>query len=85
MANICSNELIWTQDWSIGCLGVQLELHPNDPNSISEKKRTYVKHTILTEPRLLKDHILNISTHFKQCAVAAPPAEGAAYSPKPNI
>jgi hypothetical protein len=81
LANICSNELIWTQDWSIGCLG----LHPKDPNSISEKKSIYLKHTILTEPRLLKDHILNISTHFKQCAVAAAAVKGAAYSPKPNI
>jgi len=49
-----------------------------------KKNGIYLKHNILTEPRLLKNHILNISTDFKQCAVAAA-AEGAAYSPKPNI
>ena len=41
LANICSKELILTQDWSSGCLGVQLELHTDDPNSISEKNGIY--------------------------------------------
>ena len=49
------------------------------------KNGTYLRHTNLIEPHLLMDHIMNKTTYFKQCAVAAAAAEGAAYSPKPNI
>jgi hypothetical protein len=61
LANICSKELILTQDWSSGCLGVQLELHTDDPNSISEKKwylpQTYYSHRTPSVKRPYFEHI----------------------------